>query len=210
MAENFDLKRVQKRLLEMAVKIASILEKHEIPYTIAFGTLLGAVRHGDFIPWDDDFDFFLFSDTYEKAMGLLSKELPADMFLENEQTEPKYFHAWAHVKDLNSECRCEHYPHDELYSHHGISVDLYKLTRIKEKDFARFRYVEALAYIERRRALGFITEEDFKKRRAAYESRLESEKSESTGDLLAYPFDIGKQYPEDVFPLPVYDSAPFS
>ena len=54
-----DIKRVQKRLLEMGTVIARILEKHDIPYMITFGTLLGAVRHHGFIPWDDDFDIFL-------------------------------------------------------------------------------------------------------------------------------------------------------
>ena len=70
---SFDIKRVQERLLKMAKEIASILEDHDIPYQIAFGTLLGAVRHKGFIPWDDDFDFFLFDDSYEKAMEVLQK-----------------------------------------------------------------------------------------------------------------------------------------
>ena len=53
------------------------------------------------------------------------------MLLENEKTEPKYFHAWAHVKDLKSECECSLFPQDAEYKNHGLSVDLYKLTKIK-------------------------------------------------------------------------------
>ena len=201
---NFDIKRVQDRLLEIAKRTATILEKHDIPYQIAFGTLLGAIRHGGFIPWDDDFDFFLFEESYEKAMDVLAQELPSDMFLENEKSEPKYFHGWAHVKDVNSECQCDLYPHDSLYAHKGVSVDLYKMTKIYERDFAQFRLDNAIAYIERRKQLGFITEEDFEKRKKLYAERLLSEKCDSDKVILAYPFDHGKQNYEDVFPLKKY------
>jgi len=201
---NFDIKRVQDRLLEIAKRTATILEKHDIPYQIAFGTLLGAIRHGGFIPWDDDFDFFLFEESYEKAMDVLAQELPSDMFLENEKSEPKYFHGWAHVKDVNSECQCDLYPHDSLYAHKGVSVDLYKMTKIHERDFAQFRLDNAIAYIERRKQLGFITEEDFEKRKKLYAERLLSEKCDSDKVILAYPFDHGKQNYEDVFPLKKY------
>ncbi len=46
MKAKVDIKRVQARLLEMAITISKILEQNDIPYQIAFGTLLGAVRHG--------------------------------------------------------------------------------------------------------------------------------------------------------------------
>ena len=68
------LKKVQGRLLEMAKSICSILEKNDIPYMLAVGTLLGAVRHQGFIPWDDDFDIFIFDDVYEDAIKCLRKE----------------------------------------------------------------------------------------------------------------------------------------
>lgn len=201
---NFDIKRVQSRLLEMARNIANILESHEISYEIAFGTLLGAVRHRGFIPWDDDFDFFLFDDSYEKAMEILAKELPSDMFLENEKSEPNFFHAWAHIKDVNSICECDLYPQDASYSHHGISVDLYRIKKIRECDFADFRYEQAIAYIDRRKALGLIDTEDYEKRRKASLLRKEKDFRDSEREILAYPFDIGIQYIEDVFPLKKY------
>lgn len=47
-----DIKRVQKRLLEMAKIIARFFEGNNLPYQIAFGTLLGAARYKGFIPWD--------------------------------------------------------------------------------------------------------------------------------------------------------------
>ena len=200
----FDIKRVQDRLFAMAKTIATILEKNDIPYEIAFGTLLGAVRHGGFIPWDDDFDFFLFDDTYEKAMDVLAKELPADMFLENEKTEPNFFHAWSRVKDTGTECTYEHYPQDEIYSHHGLCVDLFRIKKINARDFAQFRYEHAVAYIDRRKKLGLISPEEYEMRKASFDARKPTEVIDEDREILAYPFDIGKQYPEDVFPLKRY------
>lgn len=199
--DNIDIKRVQHRLLEMAKTTAGILDNHNIPYIIAFGTLLGAVRHKGFIPWDDDFDFFLFDDTYSDGMECLAKELPSDMFLENDQTEPNYFHAWAHVKDMNTICECDLYPHDEYYAHKGMNVDLYKMTKIKDKDFADFRYTEAKRYIDRRMELGFISEEDYKRRNQLYLKRRELEENDSEKYVMAYTTDIGKWKYDDVFPI---------
>ena len=205
MSSSFDIQRVQDRLLKMAVEIKNVLEKHDIPYQIAFGTLLGAVRHKGFIPWDDDFDFFLFDETYDEAIELLREELPRNMFVEDGLSEPRYFHGWAHVKDLNSEAYCDYYYQDNLYSHHGLSVDLYRIKRIQEKDFAQFRLNEALAYINRRKDRNAISEEEYQARKKSYESRIESGESNGSDKyILAYPFDIGRQFIEDVFPLKRY------
>ena len=195
MEATFDIKRVQNRLLQMAKTTADILEKHNIPYQIAFGTLLGAVRHGGFIPWDDDFDFLLFDDSYEKATEVLAKELPADLMVEDEKTEPKYFHAWAHVKDLKSECECSLFPQDAEYKNHGLSVDLYKLTKIKEKDFAAYRLDQAMSYIDRRKKLGFITEEDYEKKKGNIPARVQGTRSQGTSEQF-----LGKRNSR----LPVY------
>ena len=167
-----DVKKVQKRLLEMAKAIRDILEEHQIPYFITYGTLLGAVRHKGFIPWDDDFDFYLFDDTYKEAMEVLSTNLPQDMFLENWDTEPLYFHDWAHVKDMNSCTECELFPQDGLYSHKGISIDLYKTKLIHEKEEEVYRLSKHESYLKRRHQVGLLDSAVFDSRIKEISSKL--------------------------------------
>ena len=183
--ETIDIKRVQKRLLEMGKNIASILESNDIPYIITFGTLLGAVRHGGFIPWDDDFDFFLFDDTYDKAIELLRKNLPNDMFLENEKSELKYFHGWAHVKDMNSEVYCEQFPQDNLYNHHGLSVDLYKCKRIHSSKLLDYRIVEMEKYLKRKLDKGIIDLSSYNSQRDILKEAIEKEEKNNHGGFLS-------------------------
>ena len=203
-----EIKKVQDRLLEMAVKISGILEMHDIPYMITYGTLLGAVRNKGFIPWDDDFDFYLFEDTYDQAMKVLRAELPDDMFLENEDSEPLYFHGWSHVKDMNSYVECDLFPQDNSYSHHGISVDLYKLSKVRRGNEELFRLNENIAYFERKRAKGFLTEAQCEEKVSQVREKIDmlTPVDEKTSDQWTYlSVFIDWFYPEDLFPLKRYD-----
>ncbi len=159
-----DLKRVQARLVEMAEVIENILNRNNIYHSITNGTLLGAVRHGGFIPWDDDFDFCIFGEHYEKALYCLRKELPEWLFLEDKESEPKFFHAWAHVKDLKTIVQCEHYVQDNLYAHHGLSIDLYRMERVRLKDHCSRREDEFFSYVKRRNLMGNMDDDEMKKR----------------------------------------------
>lgn len=61
-------------LLDMLVKIDELCKKYEINYSLSSGTVLGAVRHGGFIPWDDDLDLMFVREEYEKFLRIPNEE----------------------------------------------------------------------------------------------------------------------------------------
>ena len=166
-----DIARTQKCLLEMAKKIKDIFEEYNIKYSIAFGTLIGAVRHHGFIPWDDDFDFIIFKDQYDKTVKVLRENLPENMFLEDSYSEPLYFHAWPHVKDINSIASRDLYPNDGLYAHKGLSIDLYVADIVDEREVELLSLKENLEYNKRMLHAGVINKEGF----LAFQEKIEKD-----------------------------------
>lgn len=71
------MKRAWAAQLEVLEDIDKVCKKHNIRYFAEWGTLLGTVRHGGFIPWDDDLDICMFREDYEKFSKVAPKELPA-------------------------------------------------------------------------------------------------------------------------------------
>ncbi|MEO9470555.1 LicD family protein [Parasphingorhabdus sp.] len=89
-----DLHRLQKTILEIATYFDAFCKSHDISYYLMGGTALGAMRHGGFIPWDDDYDVFMDAENYKKFFDAASDSLDEDRFyLQRENTEewPLFF-----------------------------------------------------------------------------------------------------------------------
>ena len=204
--ESVDIKRVQARLLEIGITISRILENHNIPYMLTGGTLLGAIRHGGFIPWDDDFDLYLFDDTYDEAVDFLRAELPTDMFLEDEKTEPLFYHGWARVKDLYSEAvyrKVEESPY-ELYTYQGLKVDMFRCKKIHSSELLSYRLDEMRKYLKRLLDKNLITEDVFHQKNVFLTNKIETEeKNKPLEDCFVFgmPTTYRCQLEADVLPL---------
>lgn len=81
MDNTYGLLRLQEANLRMLVEIDRICSKYKIEYFLDSGTLLGAIRHGGFIPWDDDVDIVMKREHYEKFKKIAKKELSEGMSL---------------------------------------------------------------------------------------------------------------------------------
>lgn len=124
-----DVVRVQTRLLEMGKIAAAILDRNGFQYMLAFGAMLGAVRHQGFIPWDDDLDFFLFDDEYDAALDCLRRELPKDIVVHDRKSDPIYWKEWAMLRDTHTKCHAELFPDDNAFRYTGIGIDLCRLKK---------------------------------------------------------------------------------
>ena len=94
-----ELSRVHELELVIAEEIKRICTKHHISYFMIAGTLLGAVRHGGFIPWDEDMDFGMTRQNYERFVRVCRKELDSSkFFLQTMETDPGYTYAFAKIR----------------------------------------------------------------------------------------------------------------
>lgn len=96
------LRKTQIRMLEILIAVDAICKKHNISYILDGGTCLGAVRHGGFIPWDDDLDIAVMRKDFLKLRKILPKELPDNLYYQDETTDPNYWLKIAKVRDKNS------------------------------------------------------------------------------------------------------------
>ena len=94
-----ETKALWKVMLDMIEQVDRICRKHDIKYFLIAGSLLGAVRHKGFIPWDDDIDIALFRDDYRKLEKILPGELPEGLFMQTLDTDPEYPASHMRVRD---------------------------------------------------------------------------------------------------------------
>lgn len=96
------LRSCQLKQLAILEQMDAICQRHNIPYWLDGGTLLGAVRHGGFIPWDDDIDIAMRQEDIPRFVETAEKELPKGLFLQTPQNQPGSKEPIIKVRDLNS------------------------------------------------------------------------------------------------------------
>lgn len=125
------LRRLQHTELELLREVDRICRKNHIHYNIIAGTLLGAVRHGGFIPWDDDADVAMMRQDYEKFCKVCVTDLDMEKFYFQDQKNTKGYR-WGYGKLRRKDTLFlreyqEHMPYGQ-----GVFIDIFPLDYVPE------------------------------------------------------------------------------
>lgn len=205
------IREVQKVVLDMGIQVCRILERHGLPYFITNGTLIGAALYESFVPWDDDFDVFLFDDSYEQAMQVLEAELPDHLIVHGLKNDPIYFPAWNRVKNIKSIAHDSglYNPDNRLLKYPCLSVDLYRIKKMGAGDVDLYKVNEALQFFEKKRRFGIIDTAAYQQATSALleKKRALHGQEKLSEDEVVYMFMVMLKRPlkhSEVFPLRRY------
>ena len=120
------LRRAQLRMVDLLKFIDNICREHNLRYWIAYGTLIGAMRHGGFIPWDDDADICMPREDALKLKKIMANKVwDGHIVLQTPDTDPKFnTPSWYVVRDLKSEYIQDSWAHKRL-KYRGLQVDIF-------------------------------------------------------------------------------------
>ncbi len=138
------LRKTQLRMVDILLKVVEIFNKHKIPYFLHGGTLLGAVRHGGFIPWDDDLDIAVLWKDIPKIRKILQSELPENLCYQDFTTDRNYPIIISKVRDRKS---IFDDPYAKNVKERGIYIDLIPVEEVISqplKDKIDFVYIRCL------------------------------------------------------------------
>ena len=122
-----------------------LCEKHNLTYFAAYGTVLGAIRHKGFIPWDDDIDLFMFREDYEKFLKIM----------QNEKQDKYTLLCWEHYDDY-------YFPFAKLSLNGtkigaiwadnsnfdvGINIDIFPLDNLPDNKFKKYFFIKKSCFL---------------------------------------------------------------
>lgn len=123
--ENNILKKLHNCEVEILDEVVRICENNKLNYFLIGGTLLGAVRHKGFIPWDDDLDIGMPRKDYNKFLKIASKELKNKFLLDCHLTNKNYYLPFAKVRNKNT--IFESHNMEKYIGEKGIWIDVFPL-----------------------------------------------------------------------------------
>ena len=122
------MKKIWKCELDLLEKFISVCEKYELRYFMSGGSLLGAIRHKGFIPWDDDIDVDMFREDYEKLIKIAPEEFTGNLFFQTSYNDNGYVRPHVQIRNSDTTAIVEH--EKGLKFNQGIFIDIFPLDAV--------------------------------------------------------------------------------
>lgn len=137
MDTEIDIQDLHFALLKLLKKFDSVCRTYGVDYSIGFGTMLGAIRHKGFIPWDDDVDIIITRENYQKLLGIPLEVYGEDFFLQNVYTDRGYPYNTTRLRLNNSSMIYEKWVMASF--HQGIYIDIIPLDNVPDNRIKKYK-----------------------------------------------------------------------
>ena len=129
------LKSYQTEVLRVTKDVVSFFDRNHIAYSLSGGSVLGAIRHKGFIPWDDDIDLNMPRKDYNRMLELFDKEMGDIYYLQTPQKNPELGLMVTQIRKKGTIARRKY---DLNTEECGISIDIYIMENIFDNRILRF------------------------------------------------------------------------
>ncbi len=154
------MNKYQKAELEIFKVFLDICEKLDLHYYMACGSVLGAVKYGGFIPWDDDIDVCLLRHEYEIFVKEAPGLLPEHLFLQNYKSDPNFPSVTSKLRDSRTTWIEKGVAHLDM--HHGIYLDIFPIDGYPKDLKLQKRFEKKKMHYERVRAVSYKAKVNWK------------------------------------------------
>lgn len=138
-----DLHKVQYDIL---VEFDRVCKKYKLTYFLAYGTLLGAVRHNGFIPWDDDIDTLMPYEDYLRLKEIPNDEWNTPFFFQDCNTDPEFRVCFSKLRNTDTTLITD--ATENMDINQGVDIDIYPLVSLSDNKLRRkLQYLETQAYM---------------------------------------------------------------
>ena len=173
--------------LEILNQFINICQKYNLAYWADGGTLLGAVRHNGFIPWDDDIDIMMMREDFDKFCEVAPLELESPLFLQNWNSD-LFGYAYARLINTNTSFFTKK-PNNKMITKCGIYIDIFPFDKISDDDFQlsvqNFKLQEIykkMSFFFVLKRQGKISEDELRSKLAEYSSQYYNEETKYNQD----------------------------
>ncbi|MCR4605058.1 MAG: LicD family protein [Eubacterium sp.] len=149
--KDIELREYQLILLGILKDVAAVCREHNIRFYLGEGTMLGAIRHKGFIPWDDDIDIIMYRKDYERFLEVAPEALGEKYEVQSHERLESFWNVYAQVRLITDDERLRQKYIEHLLENNGPFVDIFPMDYVPKKDGMslswksfRIRYYKAM------------------------------------------------------------------
>ena len=143
-----EMKKVWAVQLDLLERFQDVCRRHGLRYFASGGTLLGAIRHKGYIPWDDDIDIMMMREDYEKLLAIAPEEFTAPFFFQTVWNDKRYSRGHAQLRNSNTTAILTeekgHYPFNQ-----GVFIDIFPTDAVPDDEEEQQKQQQAICLWEK-------------------------------------------------------------